>query len=213
MKYKHLALVIATLAAVFFINEEFSPPVQRDTTICSKLDEDVENARCIEHTTLTLPARFNPKPNEIRYEGLEIAVAYPSMQPWRSVPWMKRPFTEKIYVQFPEYVPHAVEWHIDLYKSMYRDQLFEHDKSLGLDTWSPPPSRDFYARCPHFGARGDYTCNAKVRKVGASSALLSDTSRTGHPLIFNLKFRRRLLSDWPNLKLATQRLVESFIAP
>jgi hypothetical protein len=210
---------------VFFINEEFSPPVQRDITICSKLDEAAKNAPCLEHTALSLPARFNPKPHEYKDRTIEIAVAYPSMQPWRSVPWMKRPFTEKIYVQFPEYVPHSVEWTIDLYKALHSQPLFVHDKSLGLDTWSMPPkggwisqigaspSRDFYVSCPDFGTRGDYTCNAMVREGGASSALLSDTSRKGHPLNFDLQFKQRLLSDWPNLKLATQRLVESFISP
>lgn len=137
-----LTLLLATASILFFW---WSAAKQGPAEVgyCLKHQDGSLHSICLERTKLNIPGTYRPRiSRETHPRGgpayVELEVAYPSMQPWHTVPLWERRSAHKIAIDMRGIAePQPYADNIEIFASP--PSLFIHmsEPLYGLDNWVP----------------------------------------------------------------------------
>ncbi|MEY3125289.1 MAG: hypothetical protein RLZZ573_1809 [Pseudomonadota bacterium] len=191
-------------------------PVQ--VTYCLARTHGPGERQCIEHKTLRIPASYyfaaaagqNPHPTEANPQQ-KIEVAYPSMQPWSTVPWIERWNTHKIEITLLRVVGSVAKSRLETAflgtpKPVRLESLYGVDQYME-DGWGKNQllvrsnaDPQIFIRCAYSGLPAHET------RFGCRS----DTNTTWK-LHMSYSHKRVLLPHWEDVQTRVLHLTESFV--
>jgi hypothetical protein len=220
-----LATLLAALLVIgglgyYWVQDTKRGPVE--LSYCTNgINYGTPRVQCTEYKILRIPRSYFPLGGHFDYSHHtaggweELEVAYPSMQPWHSVPLWEKWKTHKLEVDVKGAL--AV---LDARESLKVYSLGtpkpSHVQSslYGLDQYLSEPGHDFQYLLPlepnprvfiHCGYKdnGDL---AYERGFGCSA-----TTSTSWNLPISIRYKRILLPQWADINAKTQALIKSFV--
>jgi hypothetical protein len=182
-------------------------------TYCVKYTGETAEKRCVESKALKVPADyFDGNPDKPSFQNTrDLLVAYPSMKPWHTVPYLERWSTQKIKITLYEVREPTARRSLELTlsappKPVRLEQLYGLDQYM-KDSWGKDQilaqtnsEPQIFIHCAFTGLPADET------RIGCTT----DAS-TPWGLAITYRHKRVLLSQWSDIHAKTMHLLESFV--
>lgn len=223
-----LALLVLTAAAIYTwqVMRTRDPAI---LTYCLKYgpykpNEDPHQVQpmssCLETKTLKIPAAYYgvwlSGPGNLAPEATPIEVAYPSMQPWATVPWLEQSKTQKIEIQLEgvDYLTVAELWRLNFLGTLKPIHVAE--PLFGLNRYDSPYGDNSWWSGMHLlplepTPRVKFTCSDKGLTLDPIRTQCTGTTHTNWHFRVVYRSPRFLLPQWQGVHAKVIALVDSFV--